>query len=279
MSEAKERRGGLVDDDGALAAAFGAASRPRRPRRPTPAPSEQTATETPTVGREAAPDVAPESATGEQAAEPAPLTVPAQPDPAPAGEPAPAPPGVRYAELAVREEPVHRPAPPPPAPVEPRPLRPLSVRSAPAPMAADQRAVQCTINVSASVRDRFAAYQLAQKVEAGAEPTNAVVVKRAVLRAYREDLWQQMREYVRHRQTPVFEEDDDPDGLFGEAPAGRQTVRGRARDTVQQSFRPTLAELARYDEFAAQQGFANRSEFLDAALELFLPALSDKRRR
>jgi hypothetical protein len=141
-----------------------------------------------------------------------------------------------------------------------------------------QRSMQCTVNVSISVRDRFAAYQLAKKQDRGTEPTNAVVVKRAVAHAHRNELFTAMLEYVRHRRTPVDEDDDDLDGLFGDVP-GRRAARGRVLDSVQLPFRPSVGELEVIDAMRVHYGFANRSEFVDAALEMFLPPLPDKRRR
>ncbi|MFI6658149.1 hypothetical protein ACIBL8_21800 [Streptomyces sp. NPDC050523] len=131
---------------------------------------------------------------------------------------------------------------------------------------------QCTIMVQPQVRRRFGLYQTAQKVETGVEPTNAVVVKRAFLHAHRNDLWAQLREAVRHRQHPVSDEDDDPEGLFGEVPA-RRVDRGGVKHGVQQSFRPSPQELAVYDTYAAAYSFDNRSDFLDAVLDAFLPPL------
>ncbi|MBM9510030.1 hypothetical protein [Actinacidiphila acididurans] len=278
---------GLPDDDALVANAFSRTQRRGRGRKekqeqaPEPPPAaapEPDAGETP----------APEDVRG-TAAEP--LVQAAEPDQAgPEAEAA----GVAVPEQreqetttpeapkAVRAEVAVRPAAPQPEPTSAPGLVHAVARPLPAPPAAavgEGRTTQVTINVSSSVRDRFAAYQLAQKIERGVEPTNAVVVKRAVLHAHRNDLWGQMREHVRHRQAPAFEEDDDPDGLFGDVPTAGQAVRGRARDTVQQSFRPSLAELARYDQLAAEYGFDNRSEFLDVALEFYLPQAEAKRRR
>jgi hypothetical protein len=135
---------------------------------------------------------------------------------------------------------------------------------------------QCTIMVQPQVRERFGRYQMAQKVETGVEPTNAVVVKRAFLHAHRNNLWPQLREAVRHRQQPVSEEDHDPDGLFGEVPA-RRVDRGGVKHGVQQSFRPSQQELAVYDAYAAAYAFDNRSDFLDAVLDAFLPPVPGRR--
>ncbi|NUP35751.1 MAG: hypothetical protein HOY76_01690 [Streptomyces sp.] len=126
--------------------------------------------------------------------------------------------------------------------------------------------------VSGSVRERFAHYQLTKKMQTGKEPTNAVVVRRAVLNARKNDLFAQLLEQVRHRQQPVEEEDHDPDGLFGEVP-GRRAERGRMKDSVQQSFRPSYQELEVIDAMTTAYGFPSRSDFLDAALDAFLPPL------
>ncbi|MFD1277887.1 hypothetical protein ACFQ51_55810 [Streptomyces kaempferi] len=51
------------------------------------------------------------------------------------------------------------------------------------------------------------------------------------------------------------------------------------KDSTQQSFRPSRQELAVYDGYAAAHGFDNRSDFLDAVLGGFLPALPAAPRR
>jgi hypothetical protein len=145
-----------------------------------------------------------------------------------------------------------------------------------APTQSSNLPTQCTIMVQSQVRERFGRYQTTQKVESGVEPTNAVVVKRAFLHAHRNDLWVQLREAVRHRQQPVSEEDDDPDGLFGDVPA-RRVDRGGVKHGVQQSFRPSPQELKVYDAYAEAYLFDNRSDFLDAVLDAFLPPLPNRR--
>ncbi|MGW7671565.1 hypothetical protein ACWGJX_31245 [Streptomyces sp. NPDC054775] len=115
------------------------------------------------------------------------------------------------------------------------------------------------------------------KVQTGSEPTNAVVVKRAFLHAHKNDLWAELREAVRHRQHPINAEDDDPDGLFGDVPA-RRVDRGGVKHSVQQSFRPSPQELGVYDGYAAAHGFDNRSDFIDAVLDAFLPELPASQR-
>ncbi|SFT21535.1 hypothetical protein [Streptomyces sp. ok210] len=137
-----------------------------------------------------------------------------------------------------------------------------------------QEAGQCTIMVSSDVRKRFAHYQLTQKMTTGHEPTNAVVVRRAVLHAKKHNLFDSLREALRHRRQPVQEEDNDPDGLFGEVPA-RRTARGSVKDSRQQSFRPSSRELAVIDTLASAYAFPNRSDFLNSALDAFLPPSPD----
>jgi hypothetical protein len=199
------------------------------------------------------------------------VTNPAAPAPAPAARPAPA----AVPEPKAASAPAPLPAQPAKATDTPAVPAPLDIQR---PQVGDQRSTQCTVNVHAGVRARFAAYQLAKKVEAGAEPTNAVVVRRAVLHARKFNLFAQMLETVRHEQTPAEAEDDDPDGLFGDV-VGRRAERGRVRQVAQLPFRPSYRELAVIDAMAAAYGFANRSEFLNAALDEFLPLLQDKRRR
>ncbi|MFE2473153.1 hypothetical protein [Streptomyces mirabilis] len=137
---------------------------------------------------------------------------------------------------------------------------------------------QCTVMVERQVRKRFELYQTNLRAQTGWEPTNAVVVRRAFLHAMKNDLWGELRERTRHRQQPVSEEDYDPDGLFGDVPA-RRVDRGAVKDSTQQSFRPSRQELAVYDGYAAAHGFDNRSDFLDAVLDGFLPALPTAARR
>ncbi|MEV3996659.1 hypothetical protein AB0K62_13415 [Streptomyces halstedii] len=132
--------------------------------------------------------------------------------------------------------------------------------------------------VSTSVRDRIAQYQLTKKMEAGKEPTNSVVVRRAFLHAKRGDLFRKLLSAVHHRQNPVEDEDYDDDGLLGEV-VGRRAERGRMKDSQQQSFRPSYQELATYDAFSTAYGFPSRSDFLDACLDEFLPTMPSGGRR
>ncbi|MCZ4098042.1 hypothetical protein [Streptomyces sp. H39-C1] len=139
-------------------------------------------------------------------------------------------------------------------------------------------ATQCSIMISGGVRKRFAAYQLSRKLTTGHEPTNAIVVRRAVIHAKRQDLFAGLLEALRHQQQPAQDEDYDPEGMFGDVPA-RRTARGRVKDSVQQSFRPSLQELAVIDALTAGHGFPTRSDFLNAALDAFLPQLSEPKGR
>ncbi|MEW2527567.1 hypothetical protein [Streptomyces sp. NPDC047071] len=175
-------------------------------------------------------------------------------------------------------------------PTAPRDAAPAKATQTPAPQtaaarheaapraatAADNAPGPCTIIVRRDVRERFRNYQTATRAQTGTEPTNAVVVKRAFLHAHKHNLWAQLREDVRHRQQPAQQEDDDPLGLFGDVPA-RRVDRGGVKHGVQQSFRPSPQELAVYDSHATAHGFDNRSDFLDAVLEVFLPPLPARR--
>lgn len=250
MSADTDKRGGLPEDD-ALGAFAAGALPPRRRRNPSP---------------DRTPDPDPNPAAGGPPPEEADQAEAAQ-----AADTQGPPVGTTVDE--------YKPAPlPEPRRKTERGYLPSPSGIAPQTTGNALRSTQCTIMVSVSVRDRFAAYQLAKKLERGTEPTNAVVVRRAVLHARRNDLFAQMLQYVRHRQQPTDDEDDDPDGVFGDV-RGRRTERGRTKDSQQQSFRPSYQELAVIDTLTEAYGFENRSEFLDACLDTFLPPLPDKRRR
>lgn len=249
------RRGGLPEDDAldAFADAANKATGPRRRRRtPFPSPADPPAPDSPPE-----PPVEPEqhapADSDERQPDPQPQTV-LEPEPPHDTQNLPAP------SIEKTPEPVPQDTARQPATVQ---IRNLGEPG--------QRATQCTIMVSTSVRDRFAHYQLTKKME-GREPTNAIVVRRAVLHARKNDLFAQLLEKVRHRQQPVEDEDHDPDGLFGEVP-GRRAERGRVKDSVQQSFRPSYQELEVIDTITAAYRFPSRSDFLDAALDAFLPPL------
>ncbi|WP_459963920.1 hypothetical protein [Nocardia sp. IFM 10818] len=131
---------------------------------------------------------------------------------------------------------------------------------------------QCLVNIESGVRDRFGHYQTVAKQSTGQEPNNAVVVRRAFVHARKADAFAELLIAVRNRSRLVEDEDDDPDGLLGPV-EGRRSARGRMKNSVQQSFRPSRQELATYDAFWQGYGFPSRSDFLDAILDLFLPEL------
>jgi hypothetical protein len=143
---------------------------------------------------------------------------------------------------------------------------------------AGARSTQCTVMVSQNIRDRFAHYQLQKKIQGQKEPSNALVIRRAFLHARRNNLFGKILADVYHRANAVDEEDYDEDGLLGEV-IGRRTVRGRLRDSGQQSFRPSQQELATYDAFATAYGFPDRSAFMEGLLDEFLPQLPTSGRR
>jgi hypothetical protein len=143
---------------------------------------------------------------------------------------------------------------------------------------AGARATQCTVMVSSSVRDRFAHYQLAKKMAGDKEPSNALVVRRAFLYCKRQDLFGKLLTDVYQQHNAVEDEDYDEDGMLGEV-IGRRAVRGRLKDSGQQSFRPSEQELVTYDAYSQAYGFPSRSDFLNAVLDEFLPQLPAGRRR
>jgi hypothetical protein len=132
--------------------------------------------------------------------------------------------------------------------------------------------------VSQNVRDRFAYYQLSKKMAGDKEPSNALVVRRAFLHAKRGDLFAKLLTDVYQQQNAVDDEDYDEDGMLGEV-VGRRAVRGRLKDSGQQSFRPSEQELATYDAYSQAYGFPSRSDFLTAVLDEFLPQLPASGRR
>ncbi|WP_067721691.1 hypothetical protein [Nocardia yamanashiensis] len=136
---------------------------------------------------------------------------------------------------------------------------------------------QCLVNIESPVRDRFASYQTTTKQATGQEPNNAVVVRRAFLHARKDDKFADLLAAVKNRSRLAEDVDDDPDGLLGPA-EGRRSARGRMKNSVQQSFRPTRQELATYDAFWQGYGFPSRSDFLNALLDLFLPELPSQPR-
>lgn len=143
---------------------------------------------------------------------------------------------------------------------------------------AGARATQCTVMVSTSVRDRFAHYQLAKKMAGEKEPSNALVVRRAFLHCKRGNLFGKLLADLYHQHNQVDDEDYDEDGLLGDV-IGRRTVRGRLKETGQQSFRPSEQELVTYDAYSQAYGFPSRSDFLDSVLDEFLPQMPASGRR
>lgn len=275
----------LPDEEALGAFAASAFAAPRRGRRNKQQAGEPSSTEkTAEEGKEApAPQAAP-------APSAAPREEPAAPSPQPASAPAPQPapqvasipaPAIPETPAAATQAQLEvRPSPQPPAHTPTPAVAPTAAGEVQIPNlgSSGSRATQCTIMVSTSVRDRIAQYQLTKKMEAGKEPTNSVVVRRAFLHAKRGDLFRKLLSAVHHRQNPVEDEDYDDDGLLGEV-VGRRAERGRMKDSQQQSFRPSYQELATYDAFSTAYGFPSRSDFLDACLDEFLPAMPSGGRR
>ncbi|MFH8736838.1 hypothetical protein [Streptomyces sp. NPDC017964] len=146
-------------------------------------------------------------------------------------------------------------------------------------VASEQTTTQAMAMVSDDVRRRFEHYQTLQRQQSGHEPTNAVVIRRAFVRARRDDCFSQLLDEERRRQKLFAQEDDsDADDLFGDVPS-RKAARGRTKGRVQLSFRPSRRELAVYDGWAEAYRFDNRSDFLNAVLAHFLPDLPQRRGR
>ncbi|AJF70375.1 hypothetical protein [Streptomyces vietnamensis] len=138
---------------------------------------------------------------------------------------------------------------------------------------------QCMVMVDGHVRLRFERYQTAQRQTTGREPTNAVVVRRAVLHAQRHDLYAEMLARLQADNRPSTDEDDDPDGLFGTPEPSQRLARGRVKNREQLSFRPSAHELEVIDGLASSWAFPSRSDFVNEALHVFLPALKRERSR
>lgn len=143
---------------------------------------------------------------------------------------------------------------------------------------AGQRITQCTVLVSADVRARFEYYQFKTRFDTGREPSNVIVVKRALNAAKKADRFGVILDELRKRRAAESGNEADPDDLFTEEVPGRRADRGRVKTTVQQSFRPSYQELATIDALWQAYGYPNRSEFLDAVLDAFLPQVPDKPR-
>lgn len=208
-----------------------------------------------------------------------------EPDPAPAEEPAPAgqepapdPAGEPRAELPVARR---GPAPDRRPVVRPRhrPVRAPAKQNEeqtytlPDLGAAGSLATQCSVMVTTDVRERVREYQQKRLADTGREPTNALVVRRAVAAAYkgRDEVMPELLDRIRREQHDAEDEDDDPDGLFGDVD-GRRVARGRVKgDRVQQPFRPSRQELATIDALTHAYGFPSRSDFVNVVLGWWLP--------
>lgn len=316
MSDTKKHVNSELPDQDALAAfantALGSSRRRRRSSQETPAASEPADT-----SAAAAETVKPPQETPKQAPQPEPGPEPETVQPAPpvaaeqpeATVPSPAP--APAAETETKPE----PAPSPPAAAttgaapetatatgsrEARPSTEVEVRAVSVPVTrtptppglqggtievqvpalgpTGARATQCTVMISTGVRDRFAHYQLAKKVAGEREPSNALVIRRAFIHAKRANLFGKLLADLYHQTNALDEEDYDEDGLLGDV-IGRRTIRGRLKETGQQSFRPSEQELATYDAFSQAYGFPSRSDFLDCVLDEFLPQLPASGRR
>ncbi|GAA1375042.1 hypothetical protein [Streptomyces beijiangensis] len=255
MTKATTKRDDLPEDDGVLDAFAAAANAALTPRRRTRQGAATTKTTEPTTVVTTPPVGEPDPASVAEAPAPAPATS----VPGPAGESRPAAhdnmPAAIVAPLQRREA-AHT------GPLQIPDLGPLGAEP-----------TQCVIMVGAEVRKRFEYYQASQRQETGHEPTNAVVVRRAVLHCKKHDRFAQLHEALRHQRQVSLGEDDDPDGLFADVPT-RRVERGRIKDTVQQSFRPSRQELGVIDAIVRTWTFPTRSDFLNAALDDFLPSLT-----
>lgn len=297
----------LPDDDALAAFANAALGNGRRRRRQQGASGDET-----TVGSTA---TSPATDDARPAAEPpaAVNAAPAADEPAPAPAPpavtAPAPEPTPPVPQPVGEGPadVPRQAPAPDAepeqaPAEEPPAAEVAVRAVVVPVArtsplppglqdgavievrvpdlgpSGRRGTQCTVMIRQDVRERFARYQLEKKLQGDKEPSNSIVVRRAFLFAQRGNLFGEILRDVYHAANAVDEEDYDEGGLLGDV-VGRRAIRGRVRNTGQQSFRPSEQELAAYDAFQVAYGFPDRSAFVDGILDRFLPPLPASGRR
>jgi hypothetical protein len=193
-------------------------------------------------------------------------------------ESSPAVPGGEHTQVAVRAVEAPAPAAHRPVPLAYRADVPIDQVQVPALGPAGARATQCTVMISQNVRDRFAHYQLSKKMAGDREPSNALVVRRAFLHCKRNDLFGKLLSDVYQQNNAVDDEDYDEDGMLGEV-VGRRAVRGRLKDSGQQSFRPSEQELVTYDAYSQAYGFPSRSDFLNAVLDEFLPQLPSGRRK
>lgn len=279
----------VLPDDDALSAFASTAFAPRKPRRqdkegrPASAPAAPAAPAAEDKPKSAPAPTSPAEAPQPAAAVPAPAvstdSETSRAETPAADAPVASPREPAAAQVAVRTQPTAPAVSHTPVPV-PSPYREITVDQVTVPDLGPtgSRAIQCTIMASQSVRERIAHYQLSKKMEGKPEPTNAIVVRRAFLHAKRNNLFGKILADLQHQQNPVDEEDYDEDGALGQV-VGRRPVRGRLKDSGQQSFRPSEQELATYDAFSAAYGFPNRSDFLNALLDEFLPPMPASGRR
>lgn len=240
-----------------------------------PAPAEQDSTPRPeTAAEQPAPAPTAPAAENPKPTVPSPAPAPEQPAAPVRPQPEPDVPAAPSTEVEVRAVAV-----PMTRTVVPPGLQGGTIEvQVPALGPAGARATQCTVMVSTGVRDRFAYYQLAKKTAGEKEPSNALVVRRAFLHCKRGNLFGKLLADLYHQHNAVDDEDYDEDGLLGDV-IGRRTVRGRLKETGQQSFRPSEQELVTYDAYSQAYGFPSRSDFLDCVLDEFLPQMPASGRR
>jgi len=123
--------------------------------------------------------------------------------------------------------------------------------------------------VDVEVLERFKAYQLEQKIRTKSEPSNTVVVFRAINSAVAANKLDQLS-----KLDEVA--DEDAGGFLSIQAPGRRTTRERRR-TDQLSWRPTFANLEQIDELWPTTGFKDRSHFVNGVLDDFLPEVKRKR--
>ncbi|MEU5240940.1 hypothetical protein ACH4UR_24850 [Streptomyces lydicus] len=192
-----------------------------------------------------------------------------------AGTPLAAPSAPPAPVSAAAAAPVPSPAVPSPTPPQPRaaaPTPPRAVSPEPEPVdeptsPADERFTQVVVNVDVDVLERFKAYQFDERAKTKSEPSNTVVVFRAI------------NDAVKNKKLGELSsgpEEESDDFLAIEAP-GRRTSRER-RKTDQLSWRPTFKDLDKIDKLWATHAFDNRSAFIEAVLGAYLPALKKGRR-
>jgi hypothetical protein len=204
-----------------------------------------------------------------------------RPDPvAPSQEPVETPQAA--VEPEEREEPQRKPAPAPVALVPAQSAPP----AAPGPEVEitlpnlgpiGKTTMQCAVNIELTVQARFTYYQDERKAATGLEPTNAVVMRRAVSAANKKGVFPELLEAAQARLQTGEEEDEESGGLFGEV-EGRKASRGRTKATGQQPFRPSRQELAVIDALWRGFGFPSRSDFMNAVLDWWLPQIPRNRK-